>query len=590
MSEKILIGIPTSPGIAIGDAFLFRHDEPEFREFCVLPEGRDDEIARLEAAVQASRRQLVVLKEYMSHQAGEKVAQIFEVQAALLDDEMLIDEVRHLIRIDGTNAEAAVQRTTDALKRSFTSIEEESIRQQAQDIHDVGRRIIQNLLGDAQGAFKPITERMILVADNLLPSDAAHLLEDHIHAVATDQGGAASHTAILTRALEVPAVVGLKHLTTLVETDDKIIVNGNSGKVIIRPTKKTLEAYVVKRRRYEDYIRSLTEVERLPAETTDGKRVALRANLELPQEVRSVLARHAEGVGLFRTEYLFLAHSRLPDEEDQYREYRHVIEALAPHPVSIRTFDLGGDKVFPDMPHPTEANPFMGWRAIRVSLDQPKLLHTQLRAILRAAMGYSAKIIFPLISGVGEVRLIKEHLAEVKQELFIEGQGFNSDVKIGLMIELPSAVVMADKLAKEVDFFTIGTNDLTQFTLAVDRGNERVQRYYRPLHPAMLRFIKMTIDAGHTAGIPVAMCGELAASPLATMLLVGLGIDELSASPVALPQVKKIIRSLSAAEARTFAAEALSRDTEEELTEFIVTATKRRFAELPIWFTDNGEG
>jgi len=586
MSEQVLTGIPTAPGIAIGEVFLFRHDEPTFREFCVLQDARDKEIARFEEAVEDTRRQIIALHDRLAGQTTNAIAEIFEVQAAFLDDEMYTGEIRRLIIEKGVNAEAAVQKTTDKLHETLAALEVEQFRQRTRDIQDVGQRIIRNLLGAVHGALEPLERSAILVADDLLPSDVIHLLDEHIQAVATDLGGATSHTAILTRSLEVPAVVGLRNLSRLVKKGDRIIVNGNSGKVIIRPSTSTNQSYQVKRASYEAYIAGLKNIEHLPAETLDGRHIALRANLELPQEVRSVVSHGGEGVGLFRSEYLFLARKRLPSEEDQLADYRRVIEAVSPHPVTIRTFDLGGDKVFPDMPHPVEANPFMGWRAVRVSLDQPKLLHIQLRAIMRAGTAGPIKIMFPFVSGVLELKQVKKHIAKVKDQLQSDGIEFNPDIEIGVMIELPSAVMMADRMAHEVDFFSIGTNDLTQFTLAVDRGNEMVSQHYRPLHPAMMRMIRMTVRAGHAAGIEVAMCGELAASPLATMLLIGLGLDELSVSPVAIPEVKKLIRSMKYSEAVVFAEHAMNFDTEPELYDFCRDEMKRRFADLPIWFND----
>ncbi len=585
MPEQVLTGIPTAPGIAIGEVFLFRHDEPEFREFCILESRRDEEIARFEESRGETRRQLATLRENLAHQVGEAVARIFDAQIAILEDEEFIGAVLDRIGRDGLNAESVVRRTAEQFHNKFISLDEELFRQRAQDVRDVGRRLVKNLLGTGDRTVGPLDQPAVLVTDDLLPSDVVHLLRENVQAVATDLGGAASHTAIITRSLEVPAVVGLKELTRLVHSQDRIIVNGNSGKVIVRPSGPTVRSYRAKLARYEEYQRGLAGIERLPAVTLDDHRVALRANIELPREVDAVISHGAEGIGLFRSEYLFLARNRLPSEEEQIADYQQVIKSVAPHPVTIRTYDLGGDKMFPNHPHPAEANPFMGWRAVRVSLDQPLLLRTQLRAILRAAAAGPTRIMFPLISDLQEVRQVKGYLEEVKSELKEGGFTLQSEVAVGAMIELPSAAVMADKLAREVDFFSIGTNDLTQFTLAVDRGNERVRRLYRPLHPALIRMVRMTIEAGHAAGIEVAMCGELSASPLATMLLVGLGVDELSVSPVAVPEIKKIIRSMSYRDAVALAGQALELDTADELDEFCREEMKSRFADLPIWFS-----
>lgn len=587
MPEQVLTGIPTTPGIAIGEVALYRHDEPGFREFCVVESGRDAETKRFGEAVENTRRQLKLLRDELAKQVGETVAEIFDFQISILDDEMLLGDVRQQILDNGLNAEAAVYGACERIAESLAVLSGDNFRLRAQDVKDVGRRILQNLLGVAYGAHESYQHPVIIVADDLLPSDVIHLLQENVQAVATDLGGAASHTAILTRSLEVPAVVGLRKLSLTVKNGEIIILNGNSGKVIINPAPNTVAEYKKKRARFEEHRASLVDLERLPAETLDGKKIALRANLELPQEVRSVLQHGGEGVGLFRSEYLFLARKRLPSEEDQVQDYRSVIEAVAPHPVTIRTFDLGGDKIFPDIPHPVEANPFMGWRAVRVSLDQPNFLHTQLRAILRAAVAGPTKIMFPLISGLDEIRQVKQHFTEVTEQLTREGLEFDPNVELGVMIELPSAVLMADKMALEVDFFSIGTNDLTQFTLAVDRGNEFVRNRYSPLHPAIIRMIKMTVDAGHNAGIKVALCGELAGNPLAAMLLVGLGLDELSVSPVVLPEIKKLIRSMYQSEADEFVRKVMEFDNAPELAAFCYDSMKHRFAELPIWFNDD---
>ena len=587
LSEKILTGVPSATGIAIGEVFIYRHDTPNFREFTVPEEERPAEITRLEEAIKDTRSQLLNLKSRLAGQTGETVAAIFEAQSIFLDDEMYTGEIKQQISQDGINAESAVYKITEMMKEALAGLEGEQFQQPQNDIKDVGQRIIRNLLGVVRGASERLKGPSILVADDLLPSDIVRLINDQVLAVATDLGGATSHTAILARSLHVPAVVGLKDVSRSVKQGEKVIVNGNSGKVILRPDDATIKHYTKKRIRYEEYILSLSDIEKLPAETLDGKRIHLRGNLELPQEAQSIKSQGGEGVGLFRSEYLFLAKKRLPDEAFQIEEYTRVIKSVAPNPVTIRTFDLGGDKVFPDIPHPVEANPFMGWRALRVSLDQTEMLVTQLRAIFRAALTGPTKVMFPFINGLCEIRKVREQIDIVKEQLTKEKVPFNPDVKIGVMIELPSAVILADKLAKEVDFFSIGTNDLTQFTLAVDRGNELVRSYYQPIHPAILRMIQTTVTAGHKENIDVAICGEMAANPAATMLLVGLDIDELSVNSMALPEVKKIIRSIKYSEAKEYAARALELDTVQELKKFCLDEMKHRFADLPIWF--NGD-
>lgn len=583
-AETVLMGIPTTPGIAIGDAFLYRHPDPALEERVVPPAQRPAELARLEEGLEATRRQLAGLRERMASQVGESVARIFDAQSAILSDEQFTGPVRSAVAHDGLNAESAVRRVAGRLQEAFARMEDQALRQRAQDIRDLAERLVRNLLGHGERPLSPMGKSCILITDDLLPSDVVHLMSDNILAVAAEMGEAASHTAIMTRALEVPAVVGLKGLSGLVAPKARVILNGNSGKVIVNPTPETEAAYRAKLERYQAYTASLASIETLPAITLDGHRVALRANIELPSEANVAVARGAEGVGLFRSEYLFLLKDRFPDEAEQVKDYRTVLERVAPHPVTIRTYDLGGDKIFPHLPHPYEANPFLGWRAIRVCLDEPNLLRVQLRAILKAAAAGSAKIMFPFISGLEELLQAKEHLAEVRREL--EQQGWVvPPLPVGVMIEIPSAVLTADRLARHADFFSIGTNDLTQFTLAVDRGNQRVRRLYQPLHPAVIRQIKMTVEAGHQAGISVALCGELGAAPAATMLLVGLGVDELSVSPVAVPQIKKIIRSMHYRDAQAVAKVALDLQTPGDLQEFCTEEMKKRFADLPIWFT-----
>lgn len=585
--EILLTGIPTTPGIAIGEVFLYSRKTPQFIEKQVESKLRDTEISRFEEAVKKSQLQLRSIHKRLAAQAGETVADIFNMQILVLGDEVFLGEVRNSIRNDGINAEVAVQNTVNRWYDDYVKFEKEEFRQKAQDLLDIRRRLLSNLLGTGDVSIGPFDNPAVLVADDLLPSDVIHLLHKNVLAVATDLGGATSHTAILTRSLQVPAIVGLKEITVSVHNGDQIIVNGNSGKVFIHPEEQTLKSYRLKRTHFKEYLASLADIGNLAAETSDGHRVHLRANIELPHEMESVLRCGCDGIGLYRSEYLLLSRNRLPTEEEQYDAYRMIIEKISPHPVTIRTFDLGGDKIFPDMPHPAESNPFMGWRAIRVSLDQPLLLQTQLRAILRAAVHGNARVMFPMITDISELRKVKEHFTIAIEQLNRDGIPFKRDIPFGIMVELPSAVMTADRLAGEVDFFSIGTNDLTQFTLAIDRGNELVQGRYRALHPALLRMIRMTVDAGHAAGIEVGMCGELAASPLATMLLTGLELDELSVSPVALPEVKKIIRSMKFEDAQALAHVALNLHTADELEAFCTKEMRTRFADLPIWFSNN---
>ncbi len=582
--ERIFYGVPTAPGVAIGVVFLYRHDIPQFREFRIPPEGRERELARFRQALLETRRQLTDLRDRLAVQAGETAARIFDAQLLILEDVEMLGQIETGINKSGTNAEVLVSRVTEGFRDKLSKLEGSFFHQRAQDVVDIGLRIVKNLLGLSEATIGPIDRPHILVADDLLPSDVIHLMRENVVAVATDLGGAASHTAILTKSLEVPAVVGLREVSRLVSTGSQIIVNGNSGKVILNPTPETVTEYEGKRAQHQIYVEGLADIEKLPAETLDGKRIILNANIELPDEAKSAIARGSDGIGLFRSEYLLLARRRLPNEQEQYEDYRRVIELSAPRSVTIRTFDIGGDKIFPDIPTPIESNPFMGWRAIRVCLDHPLLFRTQLRAILRAAVHGSAKVMFPLINGLDELNDLLEHLDAVKDDLKDERIPFDAKIPIGTMIELPSAVLYAEQIGRRVDFLSIGTNDLTQFTLAVDRGNERVRDRYKPLHPSVVQLISKTVQSGHKAGVKVSLCGELAASPLATLLLVGLELDELSVSPVALPEIKKMIRSMTFADARSFARKAQKIVSAREMETFCSREMKKRFANLPIWF------
>jgi len=582
--QRTLIGSPTAPGLAIGKTLLYRHDSPDVAPRRLEPEATGREIDRFRRALVLARRQVAGLREQLSREAGESAAYIFDAQQMIIDDVEFVGEIESRIRSEAMSAEWVVESSAMKWRERLLAVEGARFHQRAQDVTDIGRRIVLNLLGQGDGRSLPTDGPAILVADDLLPSDVVHLLKSNVIGVAIDLGGAASHTAILTKALEVPAVVGLKDVSRSISPGDSIIVNGNSGKVIVRPETATESEYQAKLDRYLEYLESLKDAVRLPAETLDGHPVALRANIELPQEIESVVKRGGEGVGLFRSEYLLLARRRIPTEDEQYEDYRRVLEAAWPHPVTIRTFDVGGDKIFPEMPLPAEANPFMGWRAVRVSLDHPDILKDQFRAILRAAVHGRARIMLPFVTDPAEVSRARQLLDAARHSLAADGIPDSANVAFGVMIELPSAVMMADEMAAAADFFSIGTNDLTQFTLAVDRGNERVADRYDPLHPAVIRMIRITVEAARRAGITTGICGELAASPTATMLLVGLGLDELSVSPVALPEVKKLIRSFTFDEARAMTEIALTKTGVAELREFCWETMKHRFANLPIWF------
>ncbi|MBC8465731.1 phosphoenolpyruvate--protein phosphotransferase, partial [bacterium] len=398
MSEKILIGIPAAPGLAIGTAFIFRHDNPHIREYILPYEKREEEECRLKEALIVSESQLADLYQQILEQTNRAVAQIFEAQKTIMTDELFVSEIKSRVVNEGTNAEYAVSFVTDWMIKSFSRSTSDLLRQKTQDIRDVGNRLIRNLMGDPGKGFDLPNHPVVFIAANLLPSDIVNFQKSSIIGVGTDQGGAASHTAILTRSLNVPAVIGLKNISELAKTGDRIIINGNSGKVFLNPGNDTEISYQKKLVSFKKYISSLADIEKLPSTTLDGRRIKLRGNIEIPRESKFLNSRGADGVGLFRSEYIILTQKSLPDEAIQYNEYCKIIKSVSPNPVTIRTFDLGGDKVFPNLPHPVELNPFMGWRSIRVSLDNPEQLRTQLRAILRAGTTGKVKLMFPFVS------------------------------------------------------------------------------------------------------------------------------------------------------------------------------------------------
>jgi phosphotransferase system enzyme I (PtsI) len=443
------------------------------------------------------------------------------------------------------------------------------MKERAADIKDVGERIVKNILGISTDSFI-FSEKVIIIAKDLTPSDTAQMDKDKVLAFATDMGGRTSHTAIMARSLEIPAVVGLVNITDKVQDGDLVVIDGNKGVVYINPDKSILKEYETSKRAYLEYRKQLKELKDLPAETRDKlRRVELSANIGTPRDVKGALENGAEGVGLYRTEFLYMDREALPTEEEQFEAYREVIEKMAPRPIIIRTLDIGGDKKLSYLDMPEELNPFMGWRAIRMCLDRPEILKTQLRAILRASVYGNAKIMYPMVSGSEEVRRANTILNEAKQELKAENISFDENLEVGIMVEIPSAAVTADILAKEVDFFSIGTNDLIQYTIAVDRMNEHISHLYEPLHPAVLRLIRNVIDASHKAGKWTGMCGEMAGDTSATAVLLGMGLDEFSMSASSIPQVKKIIRSLTYEQAKQIAQKALSMDKPEEIRDMV---------------------
>lgn len=582
--ETILRGVPASPGIAIGPVYLFSRDYLKVEPRSLTEAQVAREIDHFKAALEETRQDILKTRAKAVKQTGDIVARIFDSHLLILEDISLIEETLERLKKEKVSTDWIVHDIMLRTYRSLKAQKGEYFSQRADDIRDVARRLVFKLQGIKDEYLADLDKPVVVVAPDLTPSDIIHLDRAHVLGIATNLGGATSHTAILTRSLEVPTVTGLKNVTDLVCSGHEIIINGNSGKVIIQPTRECLDEYRSKRKKFISFWTRLKQLRDLPTQTRDHRRVHLLANIELPVESAAVLTHGGEGIGLFRTEYLFLTRGSLPTEAEQIGEYRTAVETVHPNPVTIRTFDLGGDKVMPGLDFPKEANPFLGWRAIRICLDLEDMFRAQFSAILQVSHQRNVRILLPLVSDVSEVRRARQILKEVMADLSAKGIPYNPNIPLGIMVEVPSAVLMAKELARECDFFSLGTNDLVQYTLAVDRGNENVTHLFTPFHPAILRMIKSTVQAAHQAGIPVAICGELAGDPLATLMLVGLEIDELSMSPLLLPEIKKIIRSTDFEVARKVAQQAFRYSTAAEVEAYLVKVMKKLFADLPVWF------
>ncbi|MBT4137283.1 MAG: phosphoenolpyruvate--protein phosphotransferase [Candidatus Latescibacteria bacterium] len=539
-----LNGIQASEGIAIGSVFVYDPGEYSLDYRRIVPGDVAGELDRLHEALASVSEELKAIRVQVEENIGKEHAQIFDVHLMILEDSALVGPTEAFITDKFMNAEHAFWLAFRKLHEQFDAIQNDFFRQRNADLVSIEKRVLGKLRNQEDTGLSQLPHDVVLVARDLAPADTALLDNDRVLGIVTEVGGATSHTAILARGLEIPAVVGISALMHRLETGDQVIVDGRRGRVILDPDEATLVYYRQETERYRQRAEGFVEARELPAETMDGVRVSLQGNIELPAEVESARAYGAEGIGLYRTEYLYLAQGRLPDEETQYAAYTRLAERTTPQPLVIRTLDLGGDKLSHLLPTLPETNPFLGWRAIRLSLGSLDLFRVQLRAILRASAQGNIKIMFPLVSGIAEFRQAKAVLKEVQEDLRAEGTAFDGQCDVGVMIEVPSAAVVADQLAQEADFFSIGTNDLIQYTLAVDRGNEQVAYLFDPYHPAVLRLIKHVIDVGHEHQIPVSVCGEMAGDPIASLLLIGLGIDSLSMTPRALPEVKQMIRKV----------------------------------------------
>jgi phosphotransferase system enzyme I (PtsI) len=570
-------GIPASPGVAIGKTFLLNRETVEVKQKKIDEHEIQKEILRFKKALDETKRELFKTKEKVAKRIDSDYARIFEGQILILEDDLINDAVIERIKQTRNNAEFVYKKVIEQTIQTLSSSTDEYLKERTLDINAVSSRLVYNLLGIKHLTLESIDSPVILVARTLSPADVVHMKKEIILGFATDVGGKTSHVALLAKSMEIPAVVGLKNLFDQIQNDQSIILDGTKGEVVICPDQETLKEFEKRRKYIIRKTAELSELRLLPAETQDKRKIELSANIELPQDTDSALEYGAQGIGLFRTEYLYLAQSDLPTEEEQYHAYQEVAFKVFPKPVILRTFDLGGDKFGQNLGSLYEANPFLGWRAIRACLDLPEIFKIQLRAMLKASTKKNVKIMFPMISEVEELKSAKALLEEVKDELREKKIPFDENIEVGIMVEIPSAALAGDSLAKESNFFSIGTNDLIQYTLAVDRGNERIAHLYQSFHPAVLKLIKETIEAGHRNGIWVGLCGEMAGDPLATVLLVGMGVDELSTSAMAIPEIKKIIRSVTFEEAQRVAQQVLSLSTINDIKKFLIDDYAKRF-------------
>jgi phosphoenolpyruvate-protein phosphotransferase (PTS system enzyme I) len=578
--EVTLRGVGVAPGIAHGVVFLHHPDDEEPPKRKLDESEIPAEIARFEAALIATRAQILEMQQRIAEAIGAKDASIFDAHLMVVEDHTLIDEVLRALQRERWNVEFIFSEVANRYAKTLSEIDDPYLRERAFDIYDVTRRVIRNLLGRSTKTLSQLDTPHIIVAHNLTPSDTAMLNRPMVLGIATDVGSRTSHTAIMARSLNIPAVVGLKDASISLKNGDHVLLDGSKGLIIVNPADQSLWEYGELEVELEKVEEQLTVLRDTASVTADGKQIILSANIELPEDVPLVIQAGAQGIGLYRTEFFFLNKTELPDEEKQYEAYRAVAEALLPQPVIVRTLDLGGDKFLSHSHLPTEINPFLGCRAIRFCLERPDVFKAQLRAILRASALGNIRMMYPLISGLPELRQANEVLESCRSELRAEGVPFNENLEVGIMIEVPSAVLVADALAKEVDFFSIGTNDLIQYTIAVDRVNERIAHLYEPTHPAILRLMEMTVNAAHANDIWVGVCGEMAGEITLTPLLIGLGVDELSASPGLVPRVKKAVQTLDSKECASLLAEVRDLSSATEIFSRCESIARRHYPEL----------
>ncbi len=562
-SELVLQGVAASNGIAYGQIFVYVQSDLEVPEYQVEESARGGEVARFEQALVVTRQQVQKIMVEVEKNLGEEEARIFDAHLLVLEDQALISETIRELEKTHANIEACFNRVAQRYIAAFEAIDDEYLRERGGDIRDVAQRVLANLLGHTGLRLSKLADKRIVVANDISPSDAASLDRSAALGIVTDSGSKTSHAVIVARSMKIPAVVGLRDLSSMVQQGDHLLVDGYEGLVILNPTDSTLFRYGQIQRQKHTQEQRLLDANRLPSVTLDGVQLTLRANVEKSDEAALVKSYNADGVGLYRTEFLYLGSPTMPTEDEQYASYLELVQALAPAPVTIRTLDLGGDKPIASQAHlfPKEQNPFLGYRAIRFCLDHHDVFKIQLRAVLRASAHGSVLLMYPMVSGRDELRRANVLLEECKQELRAEGITFDENLRVGTMIEIPSAAMTADLLAQECDFFSIGTNDMIQYLLAIDRVNDRIAHLYEPTHPSVLRVIRHVVVEAHRARIKVSVCGEMAGDPIFTALLFGLGVDELSMTPPLVPAARYIVRNMRMTDAKKLAQMALAMDS-----------------------------
>ncbi|WP_096153440.1 phosphoenolpyruvate--protein phosphotransferase [Bacillus sp. FJAT-45066] len=566
MSKK-LQGIAASSGFAIAKAY--RLENPELTVKKTSIEQVEEEISRFHAAIDVSKAELKKIKDHAHKELGQDKADIFAAHLLVLSDPELINPIVEKVKSEKINAEYALEETANMFISMFESMDNEYMKERAADIRDVTKRVLAHLLGVHLSNPSLISEEVVIIAEDLTPSDTAQLNRQYVKGFTTDIGGRTSHSAIMARSMEIPAVVGTKEITEQVQNGTMIIVDGIEGIIIIDPTQEEIAEYEQKQQKYDAQKKEWAKLVAEPTVSADGQHVELAANIGTPNDVKGVLANGGEGVGLYRTEFLYMGRTELPSEEEQFQSYKEVLEKMEGKPVVVRTLDIGGDKELPYLNLPKEMNPFLGYRAIRLCLEEQSIFRTQLRALLRASTFGNLKIMFPMIATLDEFRQAKAILLEEKAKLKAENVSVSDEIEIGIMVEIPSTAVLADIFAKEVDFFSIGTNDLIQYTMAADRMNERVSYLYQPYNPAILRLIDNVIQAAHKEGKWAGMCGEMAGDSIAIPILLGLGLDEFSMSATSILPARSQIKNISKEEAASFRETLLSMGTVYEVMEFV---------------------